>query len=74
MGQIYNFCCSFFIKTKHSHSPADCPFSDNFDVISDTCVQASIHETIYNVMKVCTDLLKVVISGKYKNLNKITKI
>ena len=46
----------FFIKTKHSHSPADCPFSGNSDVISDTCAQASIHEPIYNVIKVCTDL------------------
>ena len=43
-------------KHTHSHNHADRPFFDNIEVTSDKCVQGSIHETKYNIIKVCTDL------------------
>ena len=50
----------FFIKTTHSHSPADRPFPDNSEFTSDKCVQDSIYETNYNVIKVCANLSRII--------------
>ena len=51
----------FYIKTTRTlHSPADRLFSDSSEVTSDKCVQASIYETKYNVIKVCTDLSQLI--------------
>ena len=40
----------------HSHRPANRPFSYSAEISSDKCVQASIYETKYNVIKVYTGL------------------
>ena len=44
----------------HSNSPANLPFSDSSEVTSDNCEQASIYETKFNVIKVCTDMSQLI--------------
>ena len=54
------FFLLFLIETTYSHSPADRPFSVNSEATSAKCVQASIYETKYNVIKVYTDLSQLI--------------
>ena len=42
----------------HSNSPAN--LSDSSEVTSDKCEKASIYETKFNVIKVCTDMSQLI--------------
>ena len=57
---VFFFFFAFFVKTTHSHSPTERPFSDSFEFTSNKCVQASKYERKYSVIKVCADLSQLI--------------